>query len=207
MKSGTLSDRFYPLWNKCAFTMVEILLVMGLLATISLAVFNTLSNGLKIWKRGYQAVGEEDLMIFFDKLAHDAHNTFEFSKLTVKGESRLLELPTIVRTPADLKSDMAGTYVEQIGKVKYYFDPAQRAIFRCQANYSQALKETYDPARQLVGDIRSIQFRYYYARTDQLPWHPQTDEHLPSAIEVTVQYGTQQHPQSIVKLISIPVGS
>lgn len=187
--------------------MVETLLVMGLLAAMAVAIFSTLAGGFKIWKRGYQSVVEEDLLIFFDKLTDDLHNAFEFSKVPLEGKADSFSFATMVRTPADAQSALAGEYVDQIGKVEYYFDGTQKTVLRRQANYSQALQNKFSPARQLVTDVQSLKFRYYYQKTKQLPWHQQTSQRLPSAVEVTVHFGAEKHPQGMVKLISIPVGS
>jgi len=187
--------------------MIETILVMGLLATISIVIFGTLSNGLKIWKRGYQSVAEEDLLIFFDKMSHDVHNAVELRQLTSEGKDSSFAFPTIVRTPADAKLALDSEYVEQIGKVEYYFDAAQRGIFRRQANYSQALENKYGQERLLVADVRSVNFQYYDQKTKQFQLLPETTAQLPAAVRVTVSFGSTHHPQSIVKLISIPVGS
>jgi len=189
------------------FTMVETILVMGLLATISIAIFSTLSNGLKIWKRGYQSVLEEDLLIFFDKMSHDLHNAVDFTQLPLAGKTDSFTFATIIRTPADAKLSLDNEYVKQIGKVGYYFDAAQKGIFRRQANYSLALENKYNQERLLAVDVRSVKFQYYYRKTKQFQLLPETTAQLPSAVRVTVDFGSTRHPQSMVKLIPIPVGS
>ena len=187
--------------------MVETILVMGLLAAVSIAIFATLANGLKIWKRGYQSVLEEDLLIFFDKMSHDVRNAVDFTQLPLAGKADSFTFATIIRTPADAKLGLENEYVEQIGKVEYYFDTAQKGIFRRQANYSLALENKYGQGRLLVSDVRSVKFQYYYQKAKQFQLLPETTAQLPSAVRVTVNFGSSHHPQSMVKFIPIPVGS
>jgi prepilin-type N-terminal cleavage/methylation domain-containing protein len=50
--------------NKKGFTLVEILLVTAIFASIGLAVFSCLSNGLKLWTRSQTIVADEDIVVF-----------------------------------------------------------------------------------------------------------------------------------------------
>ena len=84
------------LLSRRAMTLMEILIVVSLIAMMSVAIFNALSNGMKIWKRSQQMVIEEDIAVFFDKIAHDIRNAFVFSQFRFEGDELRFAFPTMV---------------------------------------------------------------------------------------------------------------
>ena len=157
------SERNISRVNKVGFTLVEVLLVVSLIAVIGAALYHTLSNGLKIWDRSQRFVIEEDILIFLDKIGQDVRNIFTYSQIGFEGKESYFAFPTTVRILADSKSDFTkGEYINQIGRVKYYFDKRKNRIGRKQANYSQALEGIFKENKVLCNSVTSLEFRYYY---------------------------------------------
>ena len=130
--------------SRNAFTLVEVLLVSSLIAVLSLAVFRSFGNGLKLWARADHLNRDAEVGIFLDKMAEDLRSTVAISNIPFKGISTEIAFPAVVMTQADVKSARSSEgFIDQIGAVRYRFDPSTHTIFRSQANYAQALKEQW----------------------------------------------------------------
>lgn len=188
--------------------MIEIILVVSLVSLVGLAAFKTIANGLKIWEQSLQLGVEEDVAIFLDKLTNDLKNSFHFSLLTFEGYPNLIAFPTIVRTREDRKKHYGREeYVDQLGKVEYYFDSLKKAIYQRQANYSQACEEEYGKKRLLAKSIYSLEFTYHINLDGELVTRNKTDGRSPQALEVEIKFKeTTGKLRTVRKFINIPVG-
>src|ERR1700690_4260652 len=83
------------------FTLTEALLVSCMFAVISLAVFNALSNGFKLWARGQHVMVEGDMAIFLDRIGEDLLGVVSISGIPIKGNSTQLPFPAIILGPLD----------------------------------------------------------------------------------------------------------
>ncbi len=185
------------------FTFVEIVLVMSLLSIISVALYNALANGLKVWDRGVHSFTEQEALIFFDKLTRDVHNAFPSRVLPVDGRRTYFVFPSIVRK---LAGPNMTEYADQVVMVKYDLDIKQRALVRREANYGQAVNSQYPEASVLLPDIKAVQFRYLYPSFGKDVWGDQTKGELPSAVEVSVEFGSPKAAYKMRRLILIPLG-
>ncbi len=190
-----------------AFTLIELLLVTSLIAALSLAVFMSLSNGLKLWQRTQKAVLAEDITIFFDRFAGDLRNSFNFSTLRMEGDELSFAFPTVVLTKADRASIRASEeYVDQLGRVQYAFDPADGSLVRRQANYSQGLRKMWGEARTLFSGATEIHFRYLPRGSKDFSSSAGAKGELPTGVEVEVRYKEGQEERSLKRFFMIPVG-
>jgi type II secretory pathway component PulJ len=192
-----------------SFTLTEMLLVVSLIAMVSLALYHSIANGLKIWDRSQRFRVEEDIAFFLDKLGVDVHNTFAYSSIPWEGKENEISFPTIVRTLKD-KHISSGRidYVEQIGKVEYLFDKINFALYRRQANYGQAVKKRFGPWQVLAHPVRSVRFSYLSKGEDNGVWERDTQEILPTAVRVDIELVEDSGEiRRITRLISIPAGS
>ena len=194
--------------NKRAMTLIEVLIAVSLVTLISIAIYNSLSNGVKIWQRSQRLVIEEDINIFFDKLSQDIRNSFPYSKIKFEGNETSLSFPTMVHTLADARIGLSpNEYVEQIGKVEYYFDLTDRGLYRRQANYSQAIYETYQPAIKIIPAIENIKFSYFYQTDKGEEISREALATLPAGIEVKIEFSDKQGRRTMSKFIHVPTNS
>lgn len=197
-----------PGHSPCGFTLIEILLVVSVLSVVGVAVYHVFSDSLKVWSRAQSSLTEEDVSIFSQKITSDVRNAFMYSKIRFEGKEDSLAFAAIIRTPADIKSGLAeGSYVNQIGKVEYYFDDLKNGLYRRQANYSQALGGKTPAGRLLVSDIKSVKFQYYYRHGSTYEVEAQGRAIIPSAVSVDLELGDGENPKRIVKFINIPAGN
>lgn len=200
-------QRKNSLLRKQGMTLMEVLITVSLVTAISVALYNSLSNGLRVWQRSRQLIIEEDVAIFFDKLNRDLHNSFFNSKIYVFGEFNAFGIPTIVHTPADMYSGMPeDEYVNQPGLVEYRYDPTEDAIVQRQYNYSQAVNKVPGTERVIVSNVDRLKFTYIYITDEGETISDQILEYLPSGVEVEVTFSDNMGQRVMKKYIDIPVG-
>jgi Tfp pilus assembly protein PilE len=191
-----------------AFTLIELLLVTSITASVGLAVFTALSNGLKLWHRSQKAVIEEDATLFLERFTSDLKNTFLFSRLSFSGTEMSMSFPTVVYVPADRKSARAYEgYVDQLGSVRYAFDPSRGEVTREEANYSLSLRGEYAPARRMVGGVKELHFKYFYHGDEGRSTTIDAQDLLPAAVLVEARFSDGNQEKVIKRHISIPLGT
>jgi prepilin-type N-terminal cleavage/methylation domain-containing protein len=189
------------------FTFVEIMLVTAIFAALSAAIFTCLSNGIKLWDRGRQLMVQEDSIIFFDRFSSDLRNTFNYSKFSFVGGEQSLTFPTIVWTPADRVSVRSSEgLVDQMGRVRYTYDPERSAVVRSQANYSQALQEEWGPDEIVVPAVKSVRFYYFYTASKDPSMNVAEGDDIPSGVEVELVISSGKEEKVFKRYIAIPTG-
>lgn len=194
--------------NKSGLTFVEVLLAAVLTAMVGFAIYQSLAMGINVWKRSQKLSLEEDVVLFMDRLSQELYNSFLFSQIKFEGNEFRVAFPTIVYTPADRRLGWEeGIYVEQVGKVEYYFDLAEDKIYRREANYSQALRERYGDPQELVSGVENLRFRFYFLTETEEISSSEVLDVIPTGIEVVVEFGDERGRRTMSKFIDIPVGS
>lgn len=189
-------------------TLIEILIVISLLAMINLALYNSLSNGLKVWKKSQNMIIEEDIAIFFDKITNDLHNSFYHAKLKYEGSTARFRFPTIIYMPADTKSSWPeDSYIHQIGQVEYLYNSSDKTIVRKMADYGLALRDESAQAIPLVKGVERLKFTYFYSTPTEEIVSDQILELLPGAVRVEVLFSDIYGKRTMEKWIEIPIES
>jgi len=184
--------------------MVEILLVVALFATVSIAIYQTFSSGIKIWNYAHQSFPEEDVMITLEKMTHDWHDAFHYSLIEFKGSSSDCEFPTLVMTAADPQSVSVSPYVQQIGKVRYFFDSGKKQILRQQADYGQALKNRWQTPVVSAANVQRFTVTYLYRKEKKLVEQPSGKGVLPCMVRVEIEYAAGQMTRRMMRVIDVP---
>jgi len=183
--------------------MTEVLLVVVLFATVSIAIYQTFSSGTKIWNYAHRDFPEEDVMIALEKIAHDWRNTFYFSALEFKGTFVDCEFPVLVTTAADPKSMGSDPYVQQIGKVRYSFEGNVGQILRQQANYGQSLKGQWQKPVVLASSIKSFSLTYFYRKDKKLVEQKDGKGVLPSMVQIDIEYAAGKIIRRMTRMIDV----
>lgn len=196
------------MFPKKGFTLVEMVLVTSLIAVISLALFHSLVNGLKVWEISMVYNGEEDASIFFDKISQDLRNATDYSLIKFDGSEDKLSFATIVKT-VDSRATPQTEYISQIGKVEYEFDKLHNTLLRRQGNYGQAISGEFDPARPLFEAVKFVKFSYYLIDADRMVMKDRVpDGQWPVAVIVEIGFAAPgEQLNTMSKVISIPTGN
>ncbi|MDD5466051.1 MAG: prepilin-type N-terminal cleavage/methylation domain-containing protein [Candidatus Omnitrophica bacterium] len=188
--------------NKEGFTLVELLIVTALLAIVSLAVYATFNNGIRIWQKINEQAPQEDLDIFFEEFALDLRNTFKFSGYNFIGKEKQLEFITIVGSPRMHK--------DTVGKVIYFYDPESKIISKTSLDYSQIYEGNGGITRQLARGVESLRFKYYFydKEAKEYIWIDEwPKDGLPLAVRVEVGLEEPGQKSEFVKTITIAVNN
>jgi prepilin-type N-terminal cleavage/methylation domain-containing protein len=191
--------------NRRAFTLTEVLLVSAMFALISVAVFNAFSNGFKLWARGQHVMVEGYTAIFLDRMAEDLRQTVLISGIPFKGGSAEISFPAIILAPTD-GSRAQEAIGDQIGAIRYVFDPSQKKIFRYQGTYGQALKSEWSDPVDVADLIEDVSLRYYFTADPGLDIKTQTDEGIPMGVMIDVQFLVDGQIYHMRRFMIIPVG-
>ena len=201
-------SRFSNLRSRQGMTLMEILLVISLISMVSIAIYNALSNGIKVFQRNQQLVVEEDIVLFMDKLSRDLNRSMMFARIPFQGGEFQFSFPTIIKTKADRRSGLdPEMIIEQLGKVNYYYDVSENTIYRQQANYSQAIQEQFDDGHLLVENVERLKFRYFYYTENEEIYAQEILDVIPSGVEVEIEFFDQKGIRSFKKFIPIRIGS
>lgn len=197
----TMTARFYK--QKKGLTLLEILIVVSFIGMLSLAIYTTLSNGLKVWQKSQELIVEEEMAIFFDRIAQDLHNTFDFSQIPFEGTEYTMSFASFV----SVVSEEDGNHIDQIGRVEYYYDFLEDGLFVRKANYSQAVDNRFGKPRLLISDVSRVRFYYYYRTQDGQVRMDHALDVKPSGVEIELQFNNEGVTKTMTKFISIPINS
>ncbi len=188
--------------TKASFTLVEALLVVSMLSLVSLALFHTFINGLKIWDRSRQFVVEEDVAIFFDKAGEDLRNAVTYSQIPFNGKESSVSFPSRVKILDPVRNRIS----LKIGLVEYRFDTAKKIIVRRQADYGEALNASPGAERVLVRGVQAIKFSYYVLDGTQFVEEVKSEK-LPAALSIEVEFKDRRGTRFMKKMINLPIDS
>jgi len=197
--------------SKTGFTLIELLLVAAILAVVGMVVYGTFIRGFDIWSRVSQPAGTEDVGLFFKNISYDLRNSFKMTGFKFRGEKRRVSFPTRVRQH---QKDGIG---DSIGQVTYSFDRRKNALYKSQANYSEAYHKKSKRKRMLAEGISSLEFKYliYDAQRKKYSWvtswqqrdkslGAEVEENLPLIVKIEVSIPKQELEQKFVKTVALP---
>jgi len=187
-----------------AFTLIEVLLSISLVALLGLAVYVCLNSGLQIWQRANTPYIGEDVNIFFEKLAVDIRNSFPYKGIAFSGTATGFQCASIITTASQSPGLQRG-----VGEVSYFYDQENKAVIREKRNLSVIFREKGGVSQEVLGKVTEALFQYYYydPRAKEYFWvdeWPQ-DRGTPLAVAVRlgITYGSKSYTFS--KVIFIPV--
>ncbi|MEI7998136.1 MAG: type II secretion system protein [Candidatus Omnitrophota bacterium] len=190
-----------------AFTLIEVLLVSTLIAIVGIAVFQALSNGIKLWAKAQRLNREAEVAIFLDKMGEDLRSVPIISGIPFKGTDILFSFPAVVMTKADSKSSRSQEgFISQIGAVQYRFDPVEHTVFRRQANYAQAIKRKWAQQEnpEVLG-IDELDFHYEIASDKGLLLKSEIGEGIPLGVMVEVYFSDDSGKHQLKRYLSLLV--
>lgn len=184
------------------FTLIEMLVVSSMIVVISLAIYSSFSNGLKIWERANKTIPEEDLNILFDRFTADVRNSFNFEGIEFVGEDDRLEFITLV------ESKRLG--FKSVGQVRYYYDSISGAIKKEVRDFSHIYRDDEGVIKYITKSVKSVKFFYYILDPEKKSyfWLEETDDGvLPSAIRMVVELKDEDEIVEFTKTVNIPLTS
>ncbi len=188
--------------NNLGFTLIEMLIVTAIISVISLAIFSTFDNGIKIWQRVNNPLPGEDVAIFLNKFERDLRNTFRFAGIEFVGEKDRLEFASLV-TSRNLQKTT-------VGGIIYSYDILNETLKRTEKDFSQIYSDEKGRIAQVLAKIRDLKFQYYYYNDEKKEfqwedsWHK---EGFPLAVRLELKINNDRETEKHVKTVSLPVSA
>ncbi|MFH1753586.1 MAG: prepilin-type N-terminal cleavage/methylation domain-containing protein [Candidatus Omnitrophota bacterium] len=182
------------------FTLLEMIVVSSMIVVISLAIYSTFSNGIKIWERTQGNTKEEDLNIFFDRFVSDLRGSFAFKGLDFLGEETRLEFSTLVT------SQRLGK--RTVGKVAYFYDDSSRSINKEERDFSHIHRDDEGIIEEGFSGVRSFKLLYYFYDDEKKEyfWLEEWDkESSPLAVRMIFEFDDGKEVIEYTKTVNIPV--
>ncbi len=202
-----------------AFTLIEMLVVMAMLSVVSLAVYVTFSNSLKIWQKANQEIPAQDIGIFFEKLTSDLRNTLRISGMVFAGTNEEVEFATLVnqrlqdpvmdsgRSDGQSKGE-AKEAIVTVGRVRYRFDQSKAEMARQRMGYSDIHSSRQVAKDVMLQNVESLAFRYYTFDKEKQEYLWQDEwagDGLPLAVRIELELKKDGQADKFVRTVSIPI--
>jgi hypothetical protein len=142
-----------------------------------------------------------------ERIAEDLRGTITLTGIPFKGNNTEISFPAIIWGPMDEKSSRSqeGTG-DQIGAVKYTYDPSEKKIYRSHAFYGQALKAQWSDPIEVASLVEDVSMRYYFKLDKGLDIKSQTDEGIPLGVMIDIQFMIDGQVRHMRRFLLIPVG-
>ena len=192
------------------FTLIETILTVAMFSVIALAIYSTFNQGVKLWQRLTQRTPSSELNMVFEKMSSDLRNSFGFSGINfVGGEDNITFATLIFSANKDKQKTLSP------GEVSYSFDSQTGSLNRQQRNYSQVYRNKSTHLRQMLNNVKSLSFRYYYYNPAQEEyvwkdnWQVKKGEEkrsIPLAVRIKLEFDENTKEEEITRTITIPAG-
>jgi prepilin-type N-terminal cleavage/methylation domain-containing protein len=186
--------------NNRGFSLVEILFVTLILSIISLAIFTTFSNGIKIWNRINKKTTQEDLVIFCDRFGTDLRSSFKFKGIDFIGQKDRLEFASLVNSQR--------LNPRTVGRIIYAYEPNSKTLSRFQNDYSSVYSEEQSLPKQSFKNIKSVKFEYYFydnVSKEYLWLEDWSKDGLPQAVRMEMDFDTADMQVKLTRTFGISV--
>ncbi len=155
--------------RKKGLTLVEMIVVVSIIATVATAIIGIIHGGIKMWQRGMVVRKDVDVRIFFERLTGDLRNISLFSRMKFQGSGNAVSFPVLAEgdfRPTFEKEANQGQRLIQIMLVEYKFDPYKKSIIRKESDFLQISGKRKGRIRVALDNVASFKVRYYYPSED-----------------------------------------
>lgn len=180
--------------TESGFTLIELLIVLAIFSIVSIAVYATLSSGLRVWRRAQEvSIPERKDLLRIEKLSRELRQTFDFKDIDFYGHKDRLQLPAIV--DAD------------IVRVTYSFDADKKILFRSVDKLADILaaeekNETLESKPlPYLSNVDKLSFSYFHFDLQKNGYFWKEDwveqRNLPLAVKLDITVNKQSHATTI----------
>lgn len=172
----------------------------AILCVISLAIYATFNNGIKIWQKINRDIPEENLDIFFERFASDLRNAFRFKGIAFVGGEHRVDFPTMVNSPR--------MRIRSAGKVAYFYEPLTGIVRREEKDFSQIYTREEGLAKDSLRGVKSLRFQYYFYDSEEKEYAWQEEwvgETMPLAVRIELEFDNGVEIIKYSKSVGIPV--
>ena len=186
--------------TQSGFTFMEMIIVSAMVGVVSLAIYATLNNGLKIWQRVNEQLPTEELNIFFDRFNSDLRNCFSFSTSPFVGDKETFECASLLYSPR--------LGVRTVGKVQYLYESHDGLLKRSQSDFSGVYNKEEPAHSHVISRVKMLKFHYlaFDETLKRYDWLDTWDKkELPLAVKMELEVEYNNQVELFNKIVRIPV--
>jgi prepilin-type N-terminal cleavage/methylation domain-containing protein len=171
-------------------TLLELLIAMSIMGFLSMAIFSTLTGGIRVYERVQTyAMVQTETLLSLELMEKDIRNAFNISSIPFLGQSQSVSF-----AGRYAKVDEEGNPYMSLGQIRYYFDTDQRALLRTEKNYAQAVADEPlgERAVRRMAGVQNVSFTYFDKdeETEEYAWQNfwRSEEGRPLGVRIMVTY-------------------
>ena len=189
--------------KRSAFTLVELLVVVSLLALVIGVVGASLAAGIRAWQVAKTfGAAEAQAMVGTRILKRDVRSTFTFYAIPFKGSRQAMSFPAIIDVrPQDENP------APRLGSVSYRYNRYNRTLERQAAAFASEVVPPVKERESLIREVDDLVIRYGEIGEGGLTWESEWDNttNHPEVVEVELTIATDAEPLLIRETIVAPV--
>lgn len=190
-------------------TLVELLVAAVIFTVVAAAIYAVFSQSAKLWSRAAQQKPEWEIDLFFERISSELRNAYVNAGIGLDGTAESVEFFTLVTS---VDRDFSPSPVRLPAKVRYYYDPVKRTVYREQTGYRKVLYpkgSAAAAAEAVAGNIDgfSVQFYHENVRSKSVVWKKLWREPcFPRALKISLDYGPGR-AQKMSRFLFLPQGT
>lgn len=174
-----------------AFTLIETIIAMGLLAVIAISVYSSFRGGFLAYHRIEAGLGSNhEFNMFARELTQELRNSFEYAPFPFQGKSDL------IRFPSRLWRYDKNNFDEAFYEVSYRFRNGK--LERTEKKLRRSFSESESQPEELF-TLESCRFQYAYEKNNAIEWQNEWDETpylgLPRGIRLIMKIRNQNRKE------------
>lgn len=192
------------------FTFLEVLLSIMIVSVLSVSIYATFAQSLKLWSRTSKLHTDFAAEIFFEKITGDLRNALGFSGQTLRGWEDSLEFFSLSRRQTEGSISSPEGFLPI--KIRYSFNGSRKELNRSTIDYRDILyrKTTteYFP-RAVAEKVRQCRFEYYTVDPvkKSAVWNSfWQGDGFPKAVRISLSLDDNQRTRHVRRIIPIPAG-
>ena len=196
------------------FTLIEVLVVLGIMVVLVTAIGASLAGGISAWgaARDFNSV-ETDAMIDLEVMQRDIMNAFPFHDIKFAGTKAAVSFPGLLALrdrggAGDDEADEEGL-VRRIGTVRYFFENETRSLFRHQYPYPEPSSGRKPEPVKVIGGLTGVTIEYYELPSEiggKGSWVGSWDNvtNFPAQVRVRLMFSKDSSPELITRTFVLP---
>lgn len=181
------------------FTLVELLVVVGILGLVTGVVGASLAAGIRAWQMARTfGTAEGEALVGARIIKRDVMNTFAFYSIPFKGSRRDMTFPAIVDVTPESENP-----VPRLGSISYRYNRYERVLERQVTPFVSDGTMASQDRERLVRDVEDLVIRYGEIGKNGLSWEASwenTTNH-PEVVEIELTVKTDTGPLVIRETI------
>jgi prepilin-type N-terminal cleavage/methylation domain-containing protein len=181
------------------FTFIELVIVTAILPIVSLALYATFNNGIKIWQKVNSQIPEEDLDIFFEKFTVNLKDSFKFTGIYFIGREDMFQFPTLVNS--------SNLNKRTVGQVMYLYDQDSGILTRQKRDFSEIYMGQGGTTTDVIRNIKFLRFQYYFydEGSQGYLWVDEWEDATPPlAVSIELEFKDEISGDKFIRTVSIP---